>query len=147
MMNMINILENPINILSLIFIFFIWFFYQEEKTEKFKKDFLHFGPIKDNNGDYKVFMGIKLATWYNIAQVYIIIFISSLLLELYNNIYNKHLHKKKIKFKNTIFKFKYINPIIQQIFIIIKFFATASFQLQFILPMFLGNYLGSILYL
>lgn len=145
-MNIINILENPINILSLVFLFFIWFFYQEEKTEDFKNNFLHFGPIKNTNGDYKVFMGIKLSTWYNITQVYIIIFISSLITQLYNNVYNKHLHDNHIKFKNTIFKYQYINPIIQQIFLIIKFFATASFQLQFILPMFLGSYLGTIVF-
>jgi hypothetical protein len=141
--------NNPKTALLIILIFLIAFFLTEGLTTGFGNNFLSFGPTKDENGEYTMFMGIKLNEWSSVNVVYLIIFISTILQSYYDNVVHTNLHAfvwnasiKIVPFpKFWTYLVLLIDPIIQVILYIIKFYATATFQIQYIIPQFIGSYI------
>jgi len=112
-------------------------------------NFLSFGPNKDKNGNYTKFIGLELNTWKKIIIVYFIIFISNILQKYYKNVVDDNIQSfVKNKAINVVPHSKFltyvivaIDPFIDIILHIINFFASATFQLQFIIPQFISSYI------
>ena len=111
--------------------------------------FLSFGPSKDKDGNYIKFIGLELNTWKKIILVYSIIFISNILQKYYKNIVDDNIqgfvknkaidivpHSKLLTYIIVI-----VDPFIDIILHIINFFASSTFQLQFIIPQFISSYI------
>ena len=141
--------NNPRTALIIILIFFLVFLLSEGLTVGFGNNFLAFGPTKDINGQPTQFMGINIDTWTKVGVIYTITFIASLLSAYYEtNIYsNIHAYVwnpavKEVPFsKFWTYIILILNPIIQILLYIIRFFATATFQLQYIIPQFVASYI------
>jgi len=152
-MNFTKIFEffnNPKTALLTMLIFLIAFFLSEGLTTGFGNNFLSFGPTKDEQtGEPTMFMGIKLNSWSSVNIVYIIIFISTILQSYYGNVVGTNIHAfvwnaaiEVVPFpKFWTYLVLLIDPIIQIILYIIKFYATATFQIQYIIPQFIGSYI------
>ena len=152
-MNFTKIFEffnNPKIALLIMLIFLFAFFLTQGLTTGFDNNFLTFGPTKDEQtGEPVMFMGIQLDTWNNVGIVYVITFISTVLQSYYNNAIGGNLHS--YVFNPAIDTVPYskfwtylvymIDPLISIILYIIQFYATATFQLQYIIPQFIGNYI------
>ena len=97
-------------------------------------------------------MGISLKSWTDVSIAYVIIFISTLLQSYYgwivgNNMYSYIFNPavKQIPYdKFWTYLILTINPIIKTMLFVINFFATATLQMQFIIPQFLANYLANL---
>jgi len=142
--------NHPKTALLIILIFLISYFLAQGLTSGFGNNFLTFGPTKDEDtGKPTTFMGIQLDTWNNVGLVYFIIFISTVLQAYYGNVVGTNIHAfvwnaaiEVVPFpKFWTYLILLIDPIIQIILYIIKFYATATFQIQYIIPQFLGSYI------
>ena len=151
-MNLNSVLEffnNPRTALIIILIFFLAFFLSEGLTVGFGNNFLSFGPTNDENGKSTQFMGIKVDTWTKVGIVYTIIFIASLLSAYFNTNVYSNIHSyvwnpavKKVPYsKFWTYLISILDPIIKTLLYVIQFFATATFQLQYIIPQFVASYL------
>ena len=145
-----NFFNNPKTALLTILIFLISYFLTQGLTTGFGNNFLTFGPTKDEITDKPtMFMGIKLESWSNVGLVYFIIFISTVLQSYYGNVVGTNIHAfvwnaaiKVVPFpKFWTYLVLLIDPIIHIILYIIQFYATATFQIQYIIPQFLGSYI------
>ena len=145
-----NFFNNPKTALLIILIFLISFFLTQGFTNGFDNNFLTFGPTKDETTDTPtMFMGIKLESWSNVGLVYVIIFISTVLQSYYGNVVGTNIHAfvwnaaiEVVPFpKFWTYLVLLIDPIISTILYIIRFYATATFQIQYIIPQFLGSYI------
>ena len=142
--------NNPKTALLIMLIFLIAYFLTEGLTTGFGNNFLSFGPTKDEqSGEPTMFMGIKLNSWSSVNVVYLIIFISTILQSYYGNVVGSNLHAYVFNpavelvhySKFWTYLVLLIDPIIQIILYIIQFYATATFQIQYIIPQFLGSYI------
>ena len=141
--------NNPQTALIIILIFFLVFLLSEGLTVGFGNNFLSFGPTQDEDGKPTKFMGINVDSWSKVGVIYTITFIASLLSAYYNtNVYsNIHAYVwnpavKKVPFsKFWTYLILILNPIIQTLLYVIQFFATATFQLQYIIPQFVASYI------
>jgi hypothetical protein len=146
-------LNNPFIILIIIFSFTLAFFLSQSLTSGFGHNFLSFGPTNDINGNASLFIGIKLDSWKTVITAYLIIFITAVIdiyfntsiITLSNNIDYISLLNNVIPISKM---WTYILFIIRPLFLcllyIIKFYATATLQIQYILPQLLGSYLINI---
>lgn len=111
-------------------------------------NFFSFGPTKDINGNSAQFMGIYLDTWNNVIMVIILILIVTIVETYYNGVLSNNLldYSNNVAIKNIPYsKFwtyfiKMTNPIVNLFLYIIRFYATSTFQLQYIIPQFIGSY-------
>lgn len=142
--------NNPKTALLIILIFLITFFLTQGLTTGFGNNFLTFGPTKDDKtGEHTLFMGIKLDSWNIVGLVYVIIFISTVLRSYYGNVVGTNIHAfvwnaaiELVPFsKFWTYLVLLIDPIIETILYIIQFYATATFQIQYIIPQFIGSYI------
>ena len=147
---MFDFFNNPKTALLIMLIFLIAFFLSEGLTTGFGNNFLSFGPTKDEQtGEPTMFMGIKLNSWTSVNVVYLIIFISTILQSYYGNVVQTNIHSfvwnaaiVTVPFpKFWTYLVLLIDPIIQIILYIIRFYATATFQIQYIIPQFIGSYI------
>ena len=145
-----NFLNNPNTALFIILIFLSTYLLFQGLTTGFGNNFLTFGPTKnEKTGEPTMFMGIKLNTWTNVNIVYAIIFISTILKSYYGNVVRTNLHSfvwnaaiELVPFpKFWTYLIFLIDPFINTSLYIISFFATATFQMQYIIPQFIGSYI------
>jgi hypothetical protein len=145
-----NFFNSPRTALLTILIFLISYFLAQGFTTGFGNNFLTFGPTNDEiSGKPTTFMGIQLESWSNVGLVYFIIFISTVLQVYYNSVVSTNIHSfvwnaaiKVVPFpKFWTYLILLIDPIIEIILYIIRFYATATFQLQYIIPQFIGSYI------
>jgi len=116
----------------------------------FSKKFLNFGPSEDTK-----FLTMKLNTWKKVIIVYLIGFFSSLLTTYYNNVSFDFIHSyiwnpaytKKIQLSKTWTSLIVaVEPLLYWILQTLNFFVNLTFELQFILPKFIGAILIDIPY-
>jgi len=145
-----QLFNNPKTALLVILIFLIAYFLSEGLTGGFGNNFLSFGPtIDESTGKPITFMGINLDSWKDVCIVYMIILLSTILQSYYSNVVYKTLYPYVFNPAVDIVPFSkfwtylilIIDPIIYITFRIIIFYATATFQIQYILPQFLGSYI------
>lgn len=130
----------------------VLFFAYEGYQTGFKDNFLKFGPTEDENGNSASILGIKLDNWENVVLAYIIIFLSTILQTYYSYAVEHSLFKylsnpliKNINYsKFWAYLLSFLDPLMHILLHIVTFFATATFQLQYILPQLLGIYLASL---
>ena len=145
--------NNPKIALLIILIFLILFFLIEGLTTGFGNNFLSFGPTKDaQTGKATMFMGIELKSWTTVNIVYLIIFLTTVLQSYYSNAIDSNLHA--YVFNPAIELVPYskfwtylvymIDPLITLVLFILRFYATATFQLQYIIPQFIGSYITNL---
>jgi hypothetical protein len=148
----INFINNPIILLSIIILFCIGYFIYTSLAGDIKTNFFLFGPLKDENNKYLSFISFILDSWTKVIMVYILILFSSLFHNYYITIMNQNFfsfltdkniiqmpHSKIITYTITL-----IDPFIKTLLYIIEFYATLTFQFQFILPQFIGSYLSTL---
>ena len=147
---MFDFFNNPKIALLIMLIFLFAFFLTEGLTTGFGNNFLSFGPTKDKqSGEPTMFMGIKLNSWTSVNVVYLIIFISTILQSYYGNAVGVNIHAyvynpavELVPYsKFWTYLVLLINPLITIILYIIQFYATATFQIQYIIPQFIGSYI------
>ena len=141
--------NNPRNALIIIVLFFIIFFLSQGLTTGFANNFLSFGPTNDELGNPTQFMGIKLDSWNLVGMVYILIFFTSVLSTYYQNVVGLNIHS--FVFNPAVTEIPYskfwtylillVDPLINIILYVIRFYATATLQIQYILPQFLASYI------
>lgn len=144
-----NFFNNPITALLIMLFFFIGYYLSIGLTIGFGNNFLSFGPTKDKNGEYIKFMGIEINSWKLVGIVYTIIFISTVLQTYYKNIMsdniNSFIWNKAVNFvphsKSLTYLVLLIDPFINMLITIIRFYATATFQIQYVIPQFIASYL------
>jgi hypothetical protein len=150
--NITNILLKPQIALLILLIFIIGYIISLYFLGGFDSHLIAFGPHKDKNGNDSSFAGMELNTWKKIIFVYFIILLSSILQVYYNNVISKSMQQdilnnalKKIPYtKFWTYLVSIIDPFIQIMLYIIKFFATATFQIQFIIPQLIGSYIANL---
>jgi hypothetical protein len=118
-------------------------------TTGFGNNFLSFGPTNDELGNPTEFMGIKLNSWNLVGIVYVLIFFTSVLSTYYQNVVGLNIHS--FVFNPAVTEIPYskfwtylillVDPLINIILYVIKFYATATLQIQYILPQFLASYI------
>ena len=144
-----NFFNNPRTALLIMLIFFLAYYLSIGLTVGFGNNFLKFGPTKDENDKYMNFMGIKLDSWKLVGIVYVIIFISTILQSYYQNVVGQNIHgyvwntaSQKVPYsKFWTYLVLLIDPFINVLLSIIRFYATATFQIQYVIPQFLGSYI------
>ena len=150
---MFDFFNNPKIALLIMLIFLIAFFLTQGLTTGFGNNFLSFGPTKDEQtGEPTMFMGIKLNSWTSVCVVYLIIFISTILQSYYGNAVGGNIHAyvynpavELVPYsKFWTYLVLLINPLITIILYIIQFYATATFQIQYIIPQFLASYIADL---
>jgi uncharacterized membrane protein len=113
----------------------------------FSKTFLHFGPSPDAN-----FLGIKVDSWTKVSILYLIGFLSSLITTYYSTVMESRVHfyvtnpeVDNIPLNKTLtYSIVLLEPLFIEILQIIQFFTDLTMQLQFILPQFIGSFIGEI---
>jgi hypothetical protein len=150
-----NFFNKPQIALLTIIIFLVIYILLTEKTSKFSNNFLLFGPKKNDENKYAKFAGVELDTWKKIIIVYVMIFLASVFQTYYKNVIHHGVDKyiyysdsSEIPFsKLWAYIILLVNPFIDTLLYVIKFFATATFQLQFIIPQFIGSYIVNLPYI
>ena len=140
--------NNPRTAMIIMLIFLLTYFLAEGLTTGFGNNFASFGPTKDENGQSTKFMGINLNTWKKVGVVYVIIFISTVLQNYYFNVVGQNIHAhvwnaaiETVPYsKFWTYLVLFVDPIFNIILYIIRFYATATFQIQYILPQFVASY-------
>ena len=134
-----------------IFVFFIFgYLVLLDKEGAFTKKFLNLGPDEETK-----FITMKINTWPKVIIVYLIGFFSSLLTAYYGNVSYDFIHSYiwNPAYKDTIQVSKFwtslivtIEPLLYWILQILNFFVNLTFELQFIVPKFLGQVIVDIPY-
>ena len=154
--NMIKFLEffnNPLIIISIVIVFFIAFMVYLETSRELTSKFWSFGPVLNDKGEYFQYMTFRLDSWTKVIYVYVIIFLTAIVNTLYSRFYKtkfkSHLESKDYSIMSRIVTFMVlgINPLVDIVSYIVNFFAVACFQFQYLLPLFLGEYLVEIPYI
>jgi len=143
----LNLFMRPEVATLCIIIFITGYLIYIDKEGGFKDGFLEFGP-----SDKGKFIGMKIDSWVKVIVLYIIGFITGFVKTYYSqSVYigidmylQNHLAIDMPSNKKWTYIIVLFDPIIQNLFTIITFFTTLTMQLQFILPMFIGNRLASI---
>ena len=145
----INFFDNPITALISIILFALVFFIYNASTNNIHNNFFSFGPTKDENDKSVMFLGAYLDTWGHVIIAYILIFLASVFSNYYTNVMNHNIFNLSrnlaiidIKTNKLLtYIITMIDPFINTLLYIITFYATASFQIQYIIPQFLGSYI------
>lgn len=145
----INFFTNPMVAVIIMFLFLLTFFLAQGLTTGLGYNFLSFGPTKDEKGRYTVFMGITLKAWKDVVLAYFIIFISTFFQIYYNNTVSNNLQSYAFNPAVKIIPFSkfwtyfvlLVDPLISIMLYVIRFHATATLQLQYIIPQILGSIL------
>ena len=149
----LNLLYNPVFIICLVIGFFILFLIYLQSYNQLTGSFWKFGPVQDEKGEYYKYMSFTMDNWVKVISVYIIILLTSLISSIYDNFYESkfksHIESTdySIISKLTTYIFLGIKPFMDIMYYIINFFAVANFQIQYLLPLFFGAYLGEIPYI
>ena len=149
---LIHYINKPIVVLFIIILFCIGYFLYTSLVGDIESNFFLFGPVKDENDNYLPFISFLLDSWSKVIIAYLLILFSSIFHNYYINIMNQNffyfLTNKditKIPYTKTItYIIALLDPFIKTLLYIIEFYATATFQLQFILPQFIGSYISSL---
>ena len=146
---LVDWLTNPLVIVILVILFFIIYIVYLETSHELTGKFWEFGPVLDDNGKYYKYMTFTLDKWSKVITVYAIVFITSFITTLYNTYYKEkfiHLTEKSDNklTKYTTYFILVINPLVDIISYIVNFFAVACFQIQYLLPLFIGSYAGEL---
>ena len=148
----ISYFNKPIVVLIIVILFCISYFLYTGIFGDIKTNFFLFGPIKDNNNNYLPFISFILDTWTKVIMAYLLILFSSL----FNNYYISTMEQNFFSFltNKDITQLPYtkiityiivlLDPFIKTLLYIIEFYATATFQFQFILPQLIGSYLANL---
>ena len=150
---LMNLLNNPVFIIYIVILFIIFFMVYLESYNQITSTFWKFGPVLNNAGQYYKYMTFTMDNWVKVISVYVIIFLTSLIGGIYDKFYKTHFIKHlessdySIMSRITTYLFLGINPLVDMMYYIINFFAVACFQFQYLLPLFLGAYLGEIPYI
>jgi hypothetical protein len=150
-----NFFNKPQIALFIIIAFLGIYIFLTEESSNFHKNFLLFGPKKNDEDKYAKFAGIELNTWKKIIIVYFMIFFASVFQAYYKNVIHhgvdKYVYYSDLSeiplSKLWTYIILLINPFIDTLLYLIKFFATATFQLQFIIPQFIGSYIVNLPYI
>lgn len=143
-------LLHPRSALFIMLFFLIAYLIYANYAGAFKGKFLRFGPDTNSpEGQETKFMSIKLTNWKNVISVYFVIFITTVLSSYYNNIIGGHVHSyvynRAISVvpysKFWVYLVYLADPFITVILTILNFYAIATFELQYIIPKFLGEYI------
>jgi len=152
-MNIINILKfinHPRTVIIILLLFILFYFLYGGLIEGFGKNFLSFGPNQDTYGEYTYFMGIRLDTWHRVIMAYIIIFLTAVV-QIYYYTSGEYLKGMfhTIPYIKTLSSNIYmlLDPLFNTILYIITFYATATFEIQYLLPQLLGTYFINIPYI
>lgn len=148
----INFLIKPQIALLILLLFIIGYIIIIYSFGGLGSSFIAFGPYKDKNGNDTTFAGMDLNNWNKVIIVYFIILFSSMLQVYYSNVVSKSMQLdilnnalKTISYTKFWTYFVSIaDPFIQIMLYIIKFFATATFQVQFIIPQLIGSYIANL---
>ena len=152
MSNLIHFFNKPLTALFIIIMFCIGFLVYDALTGNIDTKFVTFGPINDEKGNPVTFLGTKLDSWKTVIIAYLLIFFSAVFNTYYSNVIDHSLLSKITNINiinmpdNKIITYiiTLIDPFIKTLLYIIEFYATATFQLQFILPQFLGAYITNL---
>jgi hypothetical protein len=149
----IHFFNNPRVIIICVFVILFVLFLSEGLLEGFSNNFFSFGPSTDNDGKPVTFMGIKLNSWKNVVITYLILLITTIM-EIYYNISTDKLHKiidYSTILNNIIplpklwtYVYFIFQPFITILIYIIRFYATATLQIQYIIPQLIGSYIVNI---
>lgn len=145
----LNVLNNPITALIIILIFCLLFFLYNGIFNKTHNNFLSFGPTKDENDKPVYFLGAELNSWHKVIITYIFIFFAAIFTHYYENVMEHNIYHYltnysiiNIKSSKLVFYIStFIDPFIKTLLYIIEFYAAATFQIQYIIPQFIGSYI------
>ena len=145
----INLLNNPITALILIIFFATLFFLYNALTSNITNHFFAFGPTKDEDNKPVTFLGTELNTWSHVIIAYILILVASIFSSYYVNVMDYNIFHSLHNFaiidmksnKLLTYVITMVDPFIKTLLYIIEFYATATFQLQYIIPQFVGSYI------
>ena len=149
----LNLFKNPIFIICLVIGFLMMFLIYLETSNQLTTTFWKFGPVTNDEGKYFKYMTFTMDNWVKVISVYVIIFLTSLVYSIYDNFYKntfkKHLQSPdySIISKPITYIFLGLTPFVEMIYYIINFFAVACFQFQYLLPLFIGGFLGKTPYI
>ena len=154
--DIIQFCNNPRVVIIFVFIILFILFITEGLTGGFSNNFFSFGPTKDSDGDPTTFMGIKLNSWKNVIITYIIVLITTIM-QIYYNISTDKLYKiidYSTLLNNIIplpklwtYLYFMFQPLLNVLIYIIRFYATATLQIQYIIPQLIGTYIVNIPYM
>ena len=148
----IHFINKPIVVLFIVILFCIGYFLYTSLVGDIQSNFFLFGPIKDENDNYLPFISFILDSWSKVIMAYLLILFSSLFHNYYITMMNQNFfyfltHKDITKMPYTkliTYIITLLDPFIKTLLYIIEFYATATFQLQFILPQFIGSYISTL---
>lgn len=148
----IDFLYNPATALIILLVFITVFFLVKGLVEGFENNFTSFGPTNKKDGTPTTFMGIALTSWSRVSIVYIIVFIATLLKSYYSIVISRTFNPFINSFTKSYIPFKPIitylvialDPLIQTLLYIISFYATATLQIQYIIPQLLATYISGL---
>jgi len=150
-----SILNHPRTALFIMLFFLIGYLILANFEGAFKGKFLRFGPDTDSpDGQITNFMGIKLDNWKNVITVYFIMFLVTILSTYYGNVVGQNIHMyvwntavDLVPFpKFWTYLIYIIDPFISVLLKILNFYAVATFELQYIIPKFFGEYITNLPY-
>jgi len=150
-MGLLSFFNSPYIAVILFIIFLIGFFVYLDEEGSFENGFLHFGP-GDSRVNTTQFMGVQLDSWYKVLTLYVICFTVGFMTSYYDNTVSRTLFKTILDESKEIVPYSMagaysvtlIDPFIVHSLKIIEFLATLTLQFQFILPLFLGEYLADL---
>tara|TARA_B100001093_G_scaffold495547_1_gene540155 strand:+ start:2310 stop:2795 length:486 start_codon:yes stop_codon:yes gene_type:complete len=150
MNKLVNFFFEP-RIAFIIFVLFIFgYLILLDEEGAFTENFLRFGPSEDTE-----YLTMKINSWSKVISVYFVAFLTTFLSTYYNNVSHNFIHDylwnpaytDKIPvskwFTSMIVS---IEPILYWILEIMSVFINFTFELQYILPKFLGNLIIQIPY-
>jgi hypothetical protein len=148
----IHYINKPIVVLFIVILFCIGYFLYTTLVGDIQTNFFLFGTVKDENDKYLPFVSFILDTWTKVIMAYLLILFSSLFHNYYITIMDQNFFSfltnkeiTKMPYTKTItYIITLIDPFIKTLLYIIEFYATATFQLQFILPQFIGSYISTL---
>ncbi len=141
--------NNPIVVLLIMLTFLLGYYLSFGLTIGFSNHFFSFGPTKDKDGNHTKFMGINIDSWKLVGVVYVIIFISTVIQVYYQNVIGKNFNSLIFNKSTKIIPYSklltylvlLVDPFINILLTIIRFYATATFQIQYVIPQFIGSYI------
>lgn len=149
---LLEFFSKPSTTLAFILIVLLCYFLSEGFRTGFGNNLLSFGPTKDSNGEPSKFIGIYLNSWTNVSLVYIITFISTLLQTYYGWVVSNNRYiasyvlnpADNVIPKNTLWSYLILTPFLYTLLYVISFFATATLQMQYIIPQFLAYFIANL---
>jgi hypothetical protein len=150
-MGVLTFFLSPYTAVILFIVFLVGFFLYLDIEGSFENGFLHFGP-GDKRANTTSFMGVRLDSWSKVLTLYLICFTVGFMTSYYDNTVTQSLFASIYKRTDQVVPYSMagaysvtlVDPFIIHSLKIIEFLATLTLQFQFILPLFLGEYLGDL---